>query len=176
MSDKKVDIVVSPIEQALTDAIVKVIGAVASGAGAGAAQSTVGSQATAGGAATEAGQSSQATESSAQHKVDVSAPEVIESVNLHIVKDLAVANKALVDAQGSRSASNSKLYDVTATALGLATLGATHNMTLQQQMASDHRDQNHDRQINVNETDAYAVAAIGSLIERLRNPTPVDGK
>ena len=94
-------------------------------------------------------------------------------MNLHIVKDLAVANKALVDSQGARFASNAKLYDVTATALGLATLGCTHNMTLQQQMASDHRDQNHDRQININETDAYAVAAIASLIERIRNPTPV---
>ena len=172
MAEKKVEVTVSPIEKALTDAIVKVIGAVASGAGAGAVQGTAGVQATAGGAATEAGQSSQATESSAQHKVDVSAPEVIESVNLHIVKDLAVANKALVDAQGARFASNTKLYDVTATALGLATLGATHNMTLQQQMASDHRDQNHDRQINLNETDVAAAATLARLIERLNNPTP----
>ena len=108
------------------------------------------------------------------NKIDVSAPEVIESVNLHIVKDLAVANKMLVDSYGSRTASNSKLYDITATALGLATLGATHNMTLQQQMASDHRDQNHDRQINVNETDAYSVLGIATLVERLRNPTPED--
>lgn len=171
---EKVEIVVSPIEEALTDAIVKVIGAVAAGAGAGAVQGTAGAQGTAGGAASEAGLSTQGVSGEVNNKIDVSAPEVIESVNLHIVKDLAVANKALVDAQGSRFASNSKLYDVTATALGLATLGATHNMTLQQQMATDHRDQNHDRQINVNETDAYSVLGIAAMVERLRNPTPAE--
>ena len=109
-----------------------------------------------------------------QAKVDVSAAEVIESLNVQALKDAAIANKMLTDAYGARLASNSKLYDVTASALGLATLGATHNMTLQQQMASDHRDQNHDRQINVNETDAYSVLGIATLVERLRNPTPVE--
>ena len=171
MSDK-VEVTVSPIEKALTDAIVTIIGAVAAGAGTGAVQGTAGAQGTAGGAASEAGLSSQGVSGEVNNKIDVSAPEVIESVNLHIVKDLAVANKALVDSQGARFASNAKLYDVTAAALGLATLGATHNMTLQQQMASDHRDQNHDRQINVNETDAYSVLSIAAMAERLRNPTP----
>lgn len=174
MTDKKVEVTVSPIEKALTDAIVQVIGAVAAGAGAGATQGTAGAQGTAGGAAAEAGLSTEAVTGEVNNKFDVSAPEVIESVNLHVVKDLAVANKALVDAQGARLASNGKLYDVTATALGLATLGATHNMTLQQQMASDHRDQNHDRQINVNETDAYSVLGIATMVERLRNPTPTE--
>jgi len=168
----KVEVTVSPIEKALTDAIIKVIGAVAAGAGTGSVQGTAGAQGSAGGVATEAGLASQAASAEINNKFDVSAPEVIESVNLHIVKDLAVANKALVDSQGARFASNAKLYDVTATALGLATLGATHNMTLQQQMASDHRDQNHDRQINVNETDAYSVLSIAAMAERLRNPTP----
>ena len=175
MVDKKeveVEVTVSPIEKALTDAIIKVIGAVAAGAGSGAVQGTAGVQASAGGAASEAGLASEAVTGEVNNKFDVSAPEVIESVNLHIVKDLAIANKALVDAQGGRLASNTKLYDITATALGLATLGATHNMTLQQQMASDHRDQNHDRQINVNETDAYSVLGIATMVERLRNPTP----
>jgi hypothetical protein len=40
------------------------------------------------------------------------------------------------------------------------------------QMMMDHRDQNHDRQININETDAYAVLSIAAAYERLRNPTP----
>ena len=174
MVDKKVEITVSPIEKALTDAIVKVIGAVASGAGAGAVQGTAGAQGSSGGAATEAGLSTQGVSGEVNNKIDVSAPEVIESLNVQALKDAAIANKMMVDAYGARTASNSKLYDVTATALGLATLGATHNMTLQQQMASDHRDQNHDRQINVNETDAYSVLGIATMVERLRNPTPAD--
>ena len=116
--------------------------------------------------------STQGVSGEVNNKIDVSAPEVIESLNVQALKDAAMANKMLVDAYGARTASNSKLYDVTATALGLATLGCTHNMTLQQQMASDHRDQNHDRQINVNETDAYAVLGLGVMAERLRNPTP----
>jgi hypothetical protein len=169
-----VDIIISPIEKAMTDAIEKVIGAVAAGAASATevAQTTGGAQGTAGGTAVDAGQSSQTTQTGAAHKNDVSAPEVIESFNVHALKDLGIANKALVAQYIAETASNSKLYDITATALGLATLGATHNMTLQQQMASDHRDQNHDRQINVNETDAYSVLAIASAYERLRNPTP----
>jgi hypothetical protein len=170
MTDKKV--VVNPIEKAMSDAIMKVIGAVADGAAAGAVQATAGAQGTVGGAAGEAGLSTQGVSGEINNKIDVSAPEVIESVNLHIVKDLPVANKMLVDSYGARLGSNNKLYDVTAVALGLATLGTTHNMTLQQQMASDHRDQNHDRQINVNETDAYSVLSIAAMAERLRNPTP----
>jgi hypothetical protein len=172
MTDKKV--VVNPIEKAMSDAIMKVIGAVADGAAAGAVQATAGAQGTVGGAASEAGLSSQGVSGEVNNKIDVSAPEVIESVNLHIVKDLAVANKMLVDSYGARIASNNKLYDATATAIALSTLGTTHNMTLQQQMASDHRDQNHDRQINVNETDAYSVLSIAAMAERLRNPTPED--
>ena len=168
----KIEVVVNPIEKAMTDAIMKVIGAVADGAAAGAVQATAGAQGTAGGAAAEAGLASEAVTGEVNNKFDVSAPEVIESVNLHIVKDLAVANKMLVDSYGARIASNNKLYDATATAVSLATLGLTHNMTLQQQMASDHRDQNHDRQINVNETDAYSVLSIAAMAERLRNPTP----
>jgi len=169
-----VDIVISPIERAMTEAIEKVIGAVAAGAASAAqvTQSTGGAQGTAGGASGQAGLSSQGVSSDVQAKVDVSAAEVIESLNVQGLKDAAIANKMLADAYGSRLASNSKLYDVTATALGLATLGATHNMTLQQQMASDHRDQNHDRQININETDIAAAATLARLIERLNNPTP----
>ena len=57
MTDKKV--VVNPIEKAMSDAIMKVIGAVADGAAAGAVQATAGAQGTVGGAAAEAGLSSQ---------------------------------------------------------------------------------------------------------------------
>jgi hypothetical protein len=148
---------VSPIEQALSDAIVKVIAAVATsaGAGAGTAQATTGAQGTGGGTAVEAGQSSQATQTTAGHKNDVSVPEAIESLNLHALKDAVIANKALVAQQNS----NAKLYDVTATALGLATLTATHHMGLVQQASQDHRDLAHDRQWNVNETDLYATIA-----------------
>ena len=153
MTDTKV----SPIEKALSDAIVKVIGAVADSAGAasGSAQATTGAQGTTGGASTEAGQSSQTTQSGAAHKNDVSVPELTESLNLHALKDAVLVNKALV----GQSQSNAKLYDVTATALGLATLTATHHMGLVQQASQDHRDLAHDRQWNINETDMYAAIA-----------------
>ena len=168
----------SKIADAMTEAVEKVIGAVAAGAAAAAnvAQSTAGAQGTVGGAGAEAGLSSQGVTSDVGAKVDVSVPEAMESLNIHAVKDTVERNKANSQFYNSLQSSNAKLYDVTATALGLATLGATHNMTLQQQMASDHRDQNHDRQININETDYSSVMAIASLVERLRNPTPVEGK
>ncbi len=150
-----VDIKISPIEKAMSEAIMKVIGAVADGAASGAVQATAGAQASGGGVSTQAGQSSQATESSAQHKVDVSVPEAMESLNIHNVKDAIVINKALV----GQAQSNAKLFDVTATALGLATLTATHHMGLVQQASQDHRDLAHDRQWNINETDMYATIA-----------------
>jgi hypothetical protein len=172
MPEKKVEITISPIEQALTDAIVKVIGAVAAGAGAGAVQGTAGAQGTAGGAAAEAGLSSQAVSGEVNNKIDVSAPEVIESFNVQALKDATIANKMMVDAYGARTASNSKLYDITATSLGLAALGCTHNMTLQQQMASDHRDQNHNKQINIDEQVAAALILYGRLGSVSLNPVP----
>ena len=168
----KVEIVVSPVEKAMTDAIMKVIGAVADGAAAGAVQASAGAQGTVGGTAVEAGQSSQTTQTGAAHKNDVSAPEAIESLNIHVVKDAVLANKTIVAQFEAREATNSKLYDVTATALGLATLGTTHNMTLQQQMASDHRDQNHDKQINIDEQVAAASALYARLFATLNNPIP----
>jgi hypothetical protein len=167
-----VEIVVSPIEKAMTDAIMKVIGAVAVGAASGTVQATSGAQGTAGGAAAEAGLSSQGVSSDVQAKVDVSAAEVIESLNIHALKDVSIANKMLVDSYGARIASNNKLYDTTATAISLATLGCTHNMTLQQQMASDHRDQNHDKQINIDEQVAAALILYGRLGSVSLNPVP----
>jgi len=157
----------SDINVIVTDALAKAVATVfeaVSGAAASAVgtnQQTAGAVGGVGGNTVQAGQGSQVTSTEAAVKNDVSVPEVIESLNLAQLADV-----------GAMSKSNAKLYDITATALGLATLGATHNMTLQQQMASDHRDQNHDRQINVNETDAYAVTAIAALVERRRNPTP----
>jgi len=167
-----VDIVISPIEKAMTEAVMKVIGAVADGAASGAVQATAGAQGTAGGAATEAGLSTQAVSGEVNNKIDVSAPEVIESLNVQALKDAAIANKMMVDSYGARIASNNKLYDTTATAISLATLGCTHNMTLQQQMASDHRDQNHNKQINVDEQVAAAAALYGRLFATLNNPIP----
>jgi hypothetical protein len=44
------------------------------------------------------------------------------------------------------------------------------------QRRGDHRDQKHDRQININEDTAYAVLSIAAAYERLRNPTPEKAK
>jgi hypothetical protein len=171
------------IEMALEAAAERIINAVAesfattaaasSGAAAsGSSESATGAQAGAGGTSGQSGQVTQGAAGEVKTKDDVAAPEVIEALNVHSLKDAAIANKGLVDAQVSRFASNAKLFDVTATALGFATLGAGHNQSLHQQMASDHRDQNHDRQINLNETDISAAATLARLIERLNNPTP----
>lgn len=142
-------------------AIEKIVGAVAAGAGtaAQAGQSTVGAGAATAGTTSQSGQTTQGAAGEIRVKDDVSASEIIESVNLHITKDLGERNKANNQFYNAMQSSNAKLYDVTASALGLATLGASHHNTLQMQMASDHRDQNHDRQINVNETDLYATVA-----------------
>ena len=160
--------ILDPVNDAISEAVIAIVAAVGNAAGASVGQATAGAQGTVGGAATEAGQSSQATVSSSQHKNDVSVPEAMESMNLHALKDVNLVNKALV----GQAQSNAKLYDVTASALGLAVLTATHHNGLQQQMASDHRDQNHDRQININETDIAAATILGRLVERLNNPTP----
>jgi hypothetical protein len=174
VSEKKTEVTieVNPIEAALTAAVVKVIGAVASGAASGSTQATSGAQGTAGGAAAEAGLSSQAVSGEVNNKIDVSAPEVIESFNVQALKDAVIANKMMVDSYGARLASNLKLYDATATAISLAALGTTHNMTLQQQMASDHRDQNHDKQINIDEQIAAALILYGRLGSVSLNPVP----
>ena len=175
------------IEIALEEAAERIIGAVAnsfaetaaasaSGSASGSAEGVTGAQGGTGGTSGQTGQSTQGAAGEIKTKDDVAAPEVIEALNVHSLKDAAIANKMLVDGYGSRVASNAKLFDITATALGMLTMGTTHNQSLHQQMGTDHRDQNHDRQINVNETDAYSVAAIAAVIERLRNSTPVDGQ
>ena len=159
----------SKIEIALELAAEKIIGAVADSF---TESAVAGSQGVVGATGAAAGQSSQTTQTGSAHKNDVSVPEGMESLNLHVVKDANIANKMLVDSYGARTAANSKLLDITETALGMLTMGSAHNQSLHQQMGTDHRDQNHDRQINVNETDALATVLTSAVVERLRNPTP----
>jgi len=171
------------IEVALEAAAERIINAVAEsfastaaassgGAASGSSESATGAQAGTGGTSGQSGQVTQGSAGEVKTKDDVGAPEVIESFNVQALKDAVIANKMLVDGYGSRVASNAKLFDITATSLGMLTLGATHNQTLIQQMGVDHRDQNHDKQINLDEQIAAAAALYGRLIERLNNPTP----
>ena len=124
------------ISDAFSKAIVDVIQAVAGSAGAvvGTNQQTAGSQGAVGGQASEGGVSAQQGSSQqhtgASHKNDVSAPELIESYNLSMQNDIAQMSK-----------SNAKLYDVSATAIGLATLGAGSNMFQQQINLTGHADE-----------------------------------
>lgn len=173
----------SKIEIALEAAAERIIGAVAdsfaesavataAGAAAGAAQGNAGAQTGTGGTTGQAGQTTQGSAGEVKTKDDIGGPEAMEAFNVQAVKDAVVANKMLVDAYGSRTASNSKLFDITATALGMLTMGATHNQSLHMQMGTDHRDQNHDRQINLDEQVVAAAALYARLVERLNNPTP----
>lgn len=146
----------------------------AAGTAAGAGQATVGAGAGTGGTTAQSGQSTQGAAGEVRVKDDVSASELIESLNVHALKDVTERNKANSQFYNSLQSSNAKLFDITATALGMVTMAAQHHNSLQMQMASDHRDQNHDRQINVNETDAYSVLGLATLVERLRNPTPAE--
>lgn len=157
-----------PVSDAIADAVIAIVAAVGQAAGASAGQATAGAQGTVGGAASEAGLSSQGVSGEVNNKFDVSVPEAMESMNLHALKDVNLVNKALV----GQAQSNAKLYDVTATALGLAVLTATHHNGLQQQMASDHRDQNHDKQINIDEQIAAALILYGRLGSASLNPIP----
>lgn len=167
------------IEIALEQAAERIIGAVADsfatvaassagGAASGSSQSSTGATAGVGGASGQASQIGAGASTEVKTKDDVGGPEVIESLNVQALKDAAIANKMVVDGFGARIASNNKLFDVTATALGLATLGSTHNQSLHQQMGTDHRDQNHDRQINVNEVDAYSTIMAAKVAENLK--------
>ena len=126
------------ISEALVEAIVKIVGAVSSGVGTAASvgQSTGGAQGSGGGTSAQAGLSAQAAASDVSNKVDVSAPEVIEGLNVHSLKDATLVNKTLV----SQAQSNAKLYDVTASALGFAVLAAGANMHQQQAQQCRHGD------------------------------------
>ena len=98
------------------------------------------------------------TATDTQHKTDVNVPELITSLN-GLVFSQAVKHSGNVDAINLNTVAMNQEFNAT-----------------NKQMMMDHRDQNHDRQINVNEADAYAVLSIAAAYERLRNPTPVDGK
>jgi hypothetical protein len=135
---------------AINKAIADVVGAVSDAAVAAATQATAGSLAGSGGNVVEAGQGSQATFTEAANKADVSVPEVIESLNMQALADV-----------GAMSKSNAKLFDVTATALGLATLAATGNTAVIGQMGTDHRDQMHGRQ---KDSGILALAAISDAV------------
>jgi hypothetical protein len=147
--------VISAVAEAFADSATASAGAASSGS----SQSTTGAVAGTGGSTGQSGQVTQGAAGEVKTKDDVAAPEVIEALNVQGLKDTAICNKMMVDNFGARSASNNKLFDVTATSLGMLTLGSTHNQSLHQQMGTDHRDQNHDRQININETDLYATVA-----------------
>jgi hypothetical protein len=124
------------ISDAFGKAIVSVVEAVGGAAGAvvGANQQTAGAQGTTGGQSSEGGVSAQQGSSQqhtgASHKNDVSAPELIESYNISGLQDLAHIGK-----------SNAKLYDITATALGLGALGSGANMFQQQINMTGHADE-----------------------------------
>ena len=124
------------INDAFSKAIVDVIQAVAGSAGsiAGTNQQTAGAQGTTGGQSSEGGVSAQQGSSQqhtgASHKNDVSAPELTESYNISLLQNIA-----------QMGMSNAKLYDVSATAIGLATLGAGSNMFQQQINLTGHADE-----------------------------------
>ena len=97
------------------------------------------------------------TATDTQHKTDVNVPELLTSLNGMLFQQ-AVSHSKNVDAINLNTVAMNQEFNAT-----------------NKQMMMDHRDQNHDRQININETDAYAVLSIAAAYERLRNPTPVDG-
>jgi hypothetical protein len=119
------------LQKAYTGAIARVIKAV-SGAAASAAGAT---QDTAGALAAAAGLTDQSAFSEAARKNDVSVPEGMESLNYSILEDIA-----------ARSKTNAKLYDITASSLGIGMMALTNQNGLNMNMASDHRDQNHTKQ------------------------------
>ena len=129
MTDKSA---IDEINAAFTSAVVKVMEAVAGSAGSasGSTQQTAGAQGSVGGNAVEAGQGSQLTSADAQQKTDIGGPESTESYNVSQLQDIAAMAK-----------SNAKLYDVSATALGLASLASGANMYQQQVNQTGHADE-----------------------------------
>ena len=123
---------IEDINAAFTKSVVQVMEAVAGAAGsaAGANQQTAGAQGSVGGNAVEAGQGSQLTSADAQQKTDVGGPEATESYNVAQLQDVAAMAK-----------SNAKLYDISATALGLAALASGANMYQQQVNQTGHADE-----------------------------------
>lgn len=145
MSDQDSAVVI-----AINKAIADVIAVVSDASVAAATQATAGSSAGVGGNTVQGGQGSQTTVTESANKADIGGPEITESLNLHMLSDAVAMGK-----------SNAKLFDVTATALGLATLAATGNTAVVGQMGTDHRDQMHGRQ---KDSGILALAAISDAV------------
>jgi hypothetical protein len=143
------------ITEAFTNAIEVLMGAVAGGAGSLSNQATTGAQGTAGGAAGETGQSTQGAAGEVKTKDDVVEPELISSHNAQSLGD-----------NGKYDKINVRTFDLGSTALSLAALAASQNHNVINQQTIDHRDLAHDRQWNINETDAYATIA-ATVISRV---------
>jgi hypothetical protein len=99
-------------------------------------------------------QASALTASDSQHKTDINVPELLTGM-VGTLMQQATSHAKNVDAINLNTVSSNQEFNAT-----------------MKQMMVDHRDQNHDRQINVNETDAYSVLGLATMVERLRNPTP----
>lgn len=114
-----------------------------------------------GGAGAVAGLSSQLVAADTQNKTDVNVPELMTGLN-----GLTQAD------QQSLRASGVGLQVVCNAALGFATLQAQSALAYNTGMMQDHRDQNHDKQINIDEQVAAAAALYGRLFATLNNPIP----
>ena len=154
------------IQEAFTNAIEVVMGAVAGGAGTLSNQGTTGAEGVVGGAAGEAGQSVQGAAGEVKTKDDVVEPELISSHNAQSLGDNAKYDKI-----------NVRTFDAGSTAISLAVLAASQNHAVIQQQTIDHRDLAHDRHWNVNETDMYATIAatvIAKTLAQLGLKTPTE--
>jgi len=114
-----------------------------------------------GGAGAVAGASGQLAAIDTQNKTDVNVPELMTGLN-----GLTQAD------QQSLRASNVALHSVTTAALGFATLQAQSALAYNTGMMQDHRDQNHDKQINIDEQVAAAMILYGRLGSVSLNPVP----
>ena len=94
------------------------------------------------------------TATDTQHKTDVNVPELITSLN-GLVFSNAVTHAKNVDSITLNTVAANQEYN-----------------TLRQQMALDHRDQNHDKQINVDEQVAAVAALYARFFATLNNPIP----
>ncbi len=98
------------------------------------------------------------TATDTQHKTDVNVPELMTSLN-GLVLAQAVKYSQTIDAINANTVAFNQEFN--------ATIG---------QMMIDHRDQNHDRQINVDEVAALVSILIGRIASTQNNPIPTDGQ
>ena len=121
---------------------------------------------TAQGASGDLGQVAGLGASDTQHKTDVNVPEVLTGQNA-MTHGRSGRYESMIDMIMGSAAANLQAVN------NMVNNQSAKFATLMDQMAIDHRDQNHDRQINVNETDAYSTLTLAAMAERLRNPTPI---